>query len=494
MKIAIQLEKNEAKLQELLKNCDDILQRPMKLGKRLGVDCFLIYIETAVSNMMLADSVIGKMLNRLRETEESAIYQELKNNSLGVSDTKDLETMEEALAAMLAGNAVLFVDGYDKAIKIGSKGYPGTGVQKADSEKVLRGSKEGFGESVKLNSALVRKRVRDTKLKVEEKMIGRYSGTMTAMLYMENLVYPPLLEEVRRRLDSFEADELPDSGVLEHLTQDAWYSPFPQYQATERPDRAAMAVLDGRVVLLTDNSPEAIILPAVCSSLFSASDDYYRHFAIVSFLRLIRYFAAFLAVSLPGLYLAVTSFHTQILPGNLIFSLAEARAGVPFPSMVELLFLELSFELLREAGLRMPGPIGNTIGIVGGLIVGQAAVTANLVSPIVVIIVALTALGSFSIPNEELSEALRLVKYGMLFLCGAFGILGLGFGWFLLLVHLAGLKSFGVSYLTPFGGEVLKNTQGLKDGLVRFPARRMTRRPVFARKGNRRRLKMWESK
>ena len=136
------------------------------------------------------------------------------------------------------------------------------------------------------------------------------------MLYMENLVYPPLLEEVRRRLDSFETDELPDSGVLEHLTQDAWYSPFPQYQATERPDRAAMAVLDGRVVLLTDNSPEAIILPAVCSSLFSASDDYYRHFAIVSFLRLIRYFAAFLAVSLPGLYLAVTSFHTQTSAGE----------------------------------------------------------------------------------------------------------------------------------------------------------------------------------
>ncbi|MDY3919299.1 MAG: spore germination protein [Candidatus Limivivens sp.] len=483
--ISRKLSENQEKIQKKLENCDDILLRPMKLGRSLSVDCFLIYIETAVSNLMLEDSVIGKMLNHLKETEDGTVCEELRRNSLGVSDTKELETMEEAMAAMLAGNAVLFVDGYEKAFKIGSKGYPGMGVSRAESEKVLRGSREAFSESVKVNSALIRKRIRDTKMKVCEKSMGRYSGTMTALIYMENLVYPPVLEEVRRRMDSCEMDDLADSGVLEHLTADTWYSPFPQYQATERPDRAAMAVLEGRVVVLTDNSPEALILPTTCNSLFQTSDDYYRHFAIVSFLRLIRYLAGLLAISLPGIYLAVTNFHTQILPGNLIFSLAEARAGVPFPSMVEILFLELSFELLREAGLRMPGPIGNTIGIVGGLIVGQAAVTANLVSPIVVIIVALTALGSFSVPNEELSEAFRLLKYGMIFLCAGFGILGLLFGWFLLLVHLAGLKSFGISYLAPYGGGNVKDGIGLKDALVRWPSKSLTKRPVFARKEKR---------
>ena len=424
-KISKELEKNRKAVEALTKDCDDILIRTMKLGEKLQVECFLVYIETAVSNMMLKDSVIGQLLNQLRDMEETKLYESLRENSLGVSDSREFYTISDAMAAMLAGNAVLFVDHYDRAFKVGSKGYPGTGVQKAESEKVLRGSREAFGESEKVNTALVRKRIRDTRLKVQEKPLGRISHTMTALLYMENLVYPPFLENIQRKLDNLDRDGILDGGVVEQLTEDTWYSPFPQYQTTERPDKAAMALLEGRVVLLVDNSPEALILPTTMNSLFQTSDDYYRHFAIVSFLRLIRYGAAFLAVSLPGLYLAVMVLHPQILPTNLILALKEARAGVPFPSMLEVLFMELAFELLREAGLRMPGPIGNTIGIVGGLIVGQAAVSASLVSPMVVVVVALTALGSFSIPNEEFSEALRLYKYVLLILGGWMGILGL---------------------------------------------------------------------
>ena len=279
-----------------------------------------------------------------------------------------------------------------------------------------------------------------------------------------------------------------DSGILEQLTEETWYSPFPQYQTTERPDKAAMAVLEGRVVLVVDNSPEALILPATVNSLFQTSDDYYRHFAIVSFLRLVRYAAAFLAVSLPALYVAVMTLHPQILPTNLVVTLAKAREGVPFPSVIEVLLLELSFELLREAGLRMPGPIGNTIGIVGGLIVGQAAVSANLVSPMVVVIVAMTALGSFSIPNEEFSESCRLLKYGMLFLGSCFGILGIFFGWFLITVHLARLKSFGISYLTPYAAWELNQKADAKDSLIRFPMIFLKRRPVYTRKNRRVRM------
>lgn len=489
-KVAVELEKNKAIIQKKIEGCDDILFRPMKLGRDVKVDCFLIYVEVAASNMMLEDSVIGKMLNHLWEKDEKEIYRAISENSLGVSDTKAFPTIEEAMAAMLAGNVVMFVDHFDKAIKIGSKGYPGTGVMKAESEKVLRGSKEAFSESVKVNTALVRKRIRDTTLKVKEKPVGRYSNTMTAMVYMDGLVYPGLLENLEKKLDSFEIDGVLDSGVIEQLTEETWYSPFPQYQTTERPDRAAMAVLEGRVVLLSDNSPEALILPTTFNTLFQTSDDYYRHFAIVSFLRIIRYIAAFLAVSLPGLYLAAINYHTQLLPTNLIISLAKAREGVPFPGLVEVLFLELSFELLREAGLRMPGPIGNTIGIVGGLIIGQAAVSANIVSPVVVVVVALTALGSFSIPNEELSESFRLIKYGMIALCACFGILGLMFGWVLVAVHLAGLKSFGIPYLMPYAAKDINPGGESKDSLIRFPLMDMWKRPVFARRQNRTRLRM----
>lgn len=488
--ISADLKQNEERVREMIEGCDDILFRPMKLGKNKGISCFLIYIEVAASNMMLEDSVIGKMLNHMWEMDESGIQKAIEENSLGVSDTKELASMEEAMAAMLAGNVVLFVDYFDKAIKIGSKGYPGTGVMKADSEKVLRGSKEAFSESVKVNTALIRKRVRDTALKVKETPIGEYSNTMCAMVYVDGLVYPPILENLEKRMESFEIDGVLDGGVIEHLTADLKYSPFPQYQTTERPDRAAMAVLEGRVVLVCDNSPEALILPATCNSLFQTSDDYYRHFAIVTFLRIIRYMGAFLAVSLPGLYLAAVNFHTQLLPTNLIFSLAKAREGVPFPALVEVLLLELSFELLREAGLRMPGPIGNTIGIVGGLIIGQAAVSANIVSPVVVVVVALTALGSFAVPNEELSEALRLLKYLILVLCAGFGILGILFGWLLVLIHLAGLKSFGVSYLMPFAGKDANPEGEARDSILRAPLSRMWRRPLFARRQNRRRMRM----
>ncbi len=490
MDVSADININRQEVQRKIRDCSDILFRPMKIGSRKSVSCFLIYVEVASSNMMLEDSVIGRFLNHMRSAEDGEIISILANDALGISDTKLLDTIEESMAAMLAGNVVLFVDGFPHGIKIGSKGYPSAGVMKAESEKVLRGSKEAFSESVKVNTALIRKRIRDTRMKVLEQPVGTYSNTMTALVYMEGVAYQPILKQVQEKLKTFEVDGVLDSGVIEQLTEDTWYSPFPQYQTTERPDRAAMAVLEGRVVLVSDNSPEALILPTTWNSLFQTSDDYYRHFAIVTFLRIVRYLAAFLAVALPGIYVAVINYHPQLLPANLIFSLAEARAGVPFPGIVEVLLLEWSFELLREAGLRMPGPIGNTIGIVGGLIIGQAAVSANIVSPVVVVVVALTALGSFCVPNEEVSEALRLYKYVILFLCGFFGILGVFLGGFLLMVHLGGLKSFGVSYLTPFCKVEEGAGLAVRDDLVKGPARRQSKRPVFAVQKNRTRLKM----
>lgn len=487
--ISTALAENIQKIEEMTENCADILLRPMQVGKRQKVSCFLVYIEVAVSNMMLEDSVIGKLLNHLLEMEPEDIYPAMEQNRLGISDTKELFTLEEAMAAVFAGNAALFVDGYDRAVKIGSKGYPGIGVHKAESEKVMRGSQEAFCESVKLNTALVRKRIRHTAMKVEEKAIGRYSQTMTALLYLDGVAYPPVCAELRRRLEAFEIDGIEDGGMIEHLTEKSTRTLLPLYETTERPDRAAQAVLEGRAVLLTDHSPEALLFPATVSTLFQTSDDYYRHFSIVSFLRIVRYIAAFLAVTLPGLYVAATTFHTQMLPANLIRSMAEARSGVPFPALIEVLIMELSFELLREAGLRMPGPIGNTIGIVGGLIVGQAAVSANLVSPITVVVAALTALGSFSIPSEALSEAFRLVKYGVLFLCSCFGILGVLFGWGFLLIHMARTKSYGIPWLFPYAGGDLNEGADARDSLIRAPAAWMKRRPVFAQKSNRIRLK-----
>ncbi len=490
-RISEKLRENEAYIRNRLENCADVLIRPMKLGAEEKVSCLMVYLEVAVSNMMLDDSAIGKMVNHFWEVSPEQIQEFVQNNSLGIADGKRLETMQEVVAALFAGNAVFFVDGYDKALKISSKGYPGMGVSEAETEKVLRGSKEGFSDSVKINSALVRKRLRDTRLKVVERQIGTRSHTMLQLLYMEDLVQEELLEKIQERLDAYEVDGILDSGMLEQLTEDSWVSPFPQYQTTERPDRAAQELLNGKLVLLCDNSPSALILPSSFNGFMESSEDWYHRFEMASFLRGLRYLALFSATLLPGLYLAVTRFHTQILPTNLILSFAEAREGVPFSSVTELLFLELSFELIREAGVRIPGSLGNAIGIVGGLIIGQAAVSANLVSPIVVMIVALTALGSMAIPNEEFAASFRLLKYLFLFLGGYLGIFGLVLGGYLTVAHLSGLLSFGMPYLLPFIKKEGRSETG--ERIFRVPFRKRKNRPLYAKKEESLRLKRREN-
>lgn len=490
-KVSANLRENEKYLRSRLENCSDILIRPMRLGDKHKVDCLMVYIEVAVSNMMLDDSALGKMINHFWEISPEDIQEFVRHNSLGIADVKKLENLDESIDAMLAGNAVFFIDGYDKAMKISSKGYPSTGVMEAESEKVLRGSREGFSDSVKSNSALIRKRLRDIRLKVEEYKIGVRSHTLTQVLYMDDLVHEGLLEEVKERLEEFQIDGILDSGMLEQLTEDVWYSPFPQYQTTERPDRAVQEILKGKVVILCDNSPEALILPGNFSSFMESSEDWYHRFEMASFLRILRYLAVIMATVLPGLYLAVIRFHTQILPSALILSFAEAREGVPFSSVVELIFLELAFELIREAGVRVPGSLGNAIGIVGGLVIGQAAVEANLVSPIVVMIVALTALGSMTVPNEEFAAAFRLVKYGFLILGGYLGIYGIVLGVYLVIGHLAGLISFGIPYLVPFIKKEQKGSRG--EGVMRVPLRKRVLRPLYAREEQKIRLKRKES-
>lgn len=487
------LRANEEWFQKRCENCADIKLRPMYLGDRGQVPCLAVHLEVTVGNLMLEESMLGRMFQRFQELGEEELRACLEKNELGISDSMPLETLEDGMRAMLAGNLILIVDGFEKIIKIGSKGFPARSVSDAQSEKVLRGSNEGFSESVKTNVALVRKRIRSTGMKVEEIFMGERSDTVLSLLYMEEIAYPQVVEAVKERLNQYEIDGVLDSGILEQLMEENWLSPFPQFQTTERPDLAAMEILNGRVVLLSDNSPVALILPTTMNNLMSVSEDRYNRFEIASFQRILRYGAMLLALMLSGVYLAVIGFHTRILPTNLLLSFAEARRGVPFPSLLEILFMEVAFELIREAGLRMPGPLSGTIGIVGGLIIGDAAVSANLVSPMAVVVVALSALSSFAIPNEEFSAAFRLVKYGFVLLGGLLGMLGIVAGCYLFLGHLSRLTSFQIPYLMPFTGEGIPGYQDERDSLFRAPLRLLNRRPIFARRDQRIRLRRKES-
>ena len=488
-KITPCLSENIAHMEKLFSVCDDIKKKQMNLGKNGDVPCYLTFIEVSVD---MGTSALSEVLKYLRTIEKEKIYDVLSQNALGISDATFFSTIEEAADGLLTGETILFVDGFAQAVKIPDDGYPRMSLSEADSEKLIRGSNEGFSDSVKQNAALIRKRVRSPKVKVKQLKTGIRSNTNVYLVYMDDLVYPGLLKEIERRMDGFEIDGVLDSGVIEQLTEEKWYSPFPQFQTTERPDRAAMSILEGRVILLVDNSPVALILPTDYNSFIRTSDDYYNRFEIASFGRMLRYVASFFAMTLPGLYLAVTNFHTQILPTTLLLAFADARRGVPFPAVIEVLIMEISFELLREAGVRLPGAMGNTIGIVGGLIIGQAAVEANLVSPIVVIVISFTALCSFAIPNEEFATAFRVLKFFFIALCAWLGFFGMLAGLLAVLIHLSHLKSFGIPYLMPFVGADLNDYEDERDALYRQPLRKLLWRPVYAKRKKRRKLR-WKS-
>jgi len=290
------------------------------------------------------------------------------------------------------------------------------------------------------------------------------------------------LEETLKRLAEIDTDAIIDSGYLQQFIEGSFLSPFPQLQLTERPDKTASGIYEGRIAVIVDNSPFVILVPATLNVFFQAADDYYEQWEIMSFLRLLRFVGAAAAATLPGLYIALVVFHPNLLPTALALKIAGGRANVPFPTIVEVLIMELAFELLREAGLRLPSPASSTIGIVGGIVIGQAAVEAGIVGPMVVIIAALTGICSFAIPNVALVNSVRLIKYLIIILSSCFGLLGFWLGILLILSHLSALSSYGIPYLFPFCSGSVNSYSDLKDSLIRVPLIFMKKRPIFAKK------------
>ena len=328
-KVSPILAQNITSMEHYFHDCADIKKKQLTLGKDASTACYLTFIEVSVD---MGTSALGETLKYLNSLSKQEIQQVLAQNAIGITDATYFDTIPDAVNGLLTGEAILFVDGFSKAVKIPDDGYPNMGITEADSEKVIRGSNEGFCDSVKQNAALIRKRVRSPKVKVRELKEGVRSNTTVYFVYMEDLADPGLLSEIERRMGRFEIDGVLDSGILEQLAEETWYSPFPQFQTTQRPDRAAMSILEGRVVVLSDNSPTGLILPTDYNSFIRTSDDYYSRFEVATLGRILRYLASFFAMTLPGLYLAVTNFHTQILPTTLLLSFAKAREGVPFPA------------------------------------------------------------------------------------------------------------------------------------------------------------------
>lgn len=482
------LQKNIAVIEALFRDCDDIVKKEFYLHREAGsIHAYMVYIDGLTDSDMVQEHVIEPLQNI--QPMETDIFEEFFHSEIDMADLKRETSFDQTVNSILRGDTALFIQGYAVAIIISSKKLPVRSIQESDTEAVMRGPRDSFNESLRTGTALIRRRIKDPKCKVVQSTFGERSRTDYALMYMEDLVPDGLLDQVTEQLNRYRTDAIYDSGMLEHYMHQKWYSPFPIIQSTERPDKAAASILEGRVAIVVDNSPEVLLLPATYNTFFQASDDYYNQWSVATFARILRYIASLLAIGLPGFYVAITNYHLEMIPTDLLLAIAQARSGITFPIVVEVLLMELEFELLREAGIRLPGPMGNTIGIVGGLIVGQAAVEAGLVSTIVVIVVAMTALASFTIPNESFASAYRLLKFLMIILSAIWGLYGFVLGMLLLAIHLSGLTSYGVPYMVPAVSAAEGSLENRKDFVLRMPIYTMKHRPTFTKEGQRRRIR-----
>ena len=488
--ISKDLEKNITIIEKAFQNCGDIVKRHFFVGEKKDIAVYMIYTDNIVNGGAIEESILTNIMNRCRiDGKKEGMLKRLNEQVIAIGEMNEVKTFQEIFDAVLLGDTILLMDGNDIALQASTKGFPSRGVNEAKTEVVVQGPKDAFTEIGATNIVLIRRRIRDTKLKVKRTKVGKRSKTDVAILYMEDIVRKEILQEVEYKINQIDIDVILDSGYIDQLLENRWLSPFPQLQMTERPDKAASALLEGRVVIVIDNTPFVVIAPATLNVFFQAAEDYYDRWEIMSFIRLIRYCAGFLAVALPGLYIALTVFHPSMLPTNLALKIAETRQNIPFPAVGEILIMELAFELLREAGIRLPSPVSSTIGIVGGIIIGQAAVEAGIVSPSVVIVSALTGICTFVIPNIALVSGLRLTKYIVLIFSALLGLYGFWIALILILIHMASLKSFHIPFLYPFCSASVNHYNDLEDSIFRLPLWFMKKRPIFSNDEHRQREK-----
>lgn len=473
--ITPKVEENISYIKEVLKDNSDIVYREFNVSNWKAA---VVYIDGMADKILINNFILESlMLNSDRITN----VMQIKDNLLTVSEAKEVLKLSEGINALLSGDTIMFIEGIPSVFVMGTRFWPARGVSEPSGETVIRGGRDGFTETIRFNTALIRRRIRDTRLKFSPKSIGVRSKTDISIVYIDDIVNKDVLRQVMERIEKINIDAVLDSGYIEQFIEDNKWSPFPQMHSTERPDVVAAALYEGRVAILVDNSPFAIIVPATLPSLFQTPDDYYQRWINSSVLRIIRFFAIFIGMILPALYVAVTSFHTSIIPTKLAYSIAASREGVPFPAFVETFIMEIAMAFLIEAVVRLPKAVGSTIGIVGGLIIGQAAVSAGIVSPIMIIVISITSIASFITPNYEVSSALRLARFFLIIGASIIGLYGIVLGLIIILIHLVKLKSFGIPYLSPL---VHPHKKDFKDVFIRAPFRTFKNRPEYMEPGD----------
>lgn len=453
---------------------DSIVYRTFFTAEPHERECLIVYPEAMTANDFVSDFVVRPLS---RETLDpglkgEALARYLVEHVLPINAVKEVTSIADAANEILTGDAALFVDGCASAFIIPSKSLTFRQPTEPSAEAVVRGPREAFCESLAVNITLVRRRIRTPMLKFSYLQLGRQTQTKIAIAYVEGLASPAIIEEVHQRISEIEIDAVLDSGYIEELIQDAPLSPFKTIGHTERPDIVAARLLEGRVAILVDGTPVALTMPYLFVESLQANEDYFKHFALASVDRLIRYICLFLGTSTPAIYLALLAYHPILIPTQLAVSISASRQGVPFPAVIEVFMMGLIFEIMREGGVRLPGPIGQALSIVGAIVLGDAAVQAQIVSAPMIIVVAITAIAGFAVPRV----------YGVMILLRAFfslcaGLLGL-YGYFIgviaVTIHMMSLRSFGVPYMVNF---TTFDPQNIKDTALRVPWWHMRLRP-----------------
>lgn len=467
------LDDNEKVLRQIFSNCADLIIRKLTLYG--STRCIAAYLDVLVDESLWNSGLLNPLMKQELEQFDSQdeLFEQLKTRLASFVTPQVINNRKEAVQRIVSGEVVLFVESSKPALTFSIKDTLQRQLDEPSSEAVIRGPRIGFIEKLDINMALIRQRLRTPQLKMEKILLGAASRTDIAIVYFEGKTPQKVVEEIRRRVSTIDMDSVLESGYIEESITDHPYSPFPVMQTTQRPDVISAALIEGKAAVLVDGSPIALVMPVTFWYGFQTVEDYYMNFIFASFLRWLRFLFAFLALTLPSIYVAITTFHSEMIPTGLALSLAAAREVVPFPAMVETLMMEITFEALREAGVRLPRPVGQTISIVGALVIGQAAVQAGIISAPIIIIVSLTGIASFLIPHPEMNQAVSMLRFPMVICAGTFGLYGVSAAMIAVLIHLSNLNSFGVPYLMPLAP---LNPSELWDVLIRAPWRIMHKR------------------
>lgn len=452
------IHENLALLLPHVEHNDDLVQNKKMLKN--GVIFYFLYFKELSDEAKLQKA--AKMLCK----DEKPLSLEDVTAELNKLNAEPVYKVESALNKLFHGQCILLVNGINTVFMLPTAEKKKRSLSEAKTENVVRGPKVGFIEDTDTNVALIRQRVPDHDLTVEKLPIGKSKYKKATILYLNNKADESILSDLKKRLKKVRPDDIQDSGALEELIEDNKYSPFPQIQNTERPDKVSSALLNGRIAVFIDHSQYALIVPASFGMVMQSPDDYYERWIATSLIRLLRFSSIFITLFLSAFYISLVSFHQGMLPTALAVTIASTRENVPFPPLLEALIMEVTIELLREAGLRLPSPLGQTIGLVGGVVIGQAAVEANIVSSVMVIIVSIIALASFTVPQYGMGLSFRVLRFLSMLVAAVLGLFGIILVMLVIFTHLVRQRSFGMPYFNPNNFFSLKRSD---EAIIRLP-------------------------